>query len=484
MPTILALDEGTTGTTALVIGPDGAVLGRGYREIPQHFPAPGHVEHDPEILFHATVAAARDALAEAGVIPDGIGITNQRETLVAWDRETLAPFGRAIVWQDRRTAARCEELRREGHAADIRARTGLLIDPYFSATKLELLLHQPPIAAAARAGRLAVGTVESWLVAKLSGGTHVTDRTNASRTLLANLATGDWDPHLLELFGVPAAVLPRVVPSAGVVATARAEWFGTELPIAGLAGDQQAALFGQGAVEPGSAKITFGTGAFLLRFTGHEPPPIPHNGILATAAAAADGGDGWALEGSTFIAGAAVQWLRDGLGLLASAGESAALAASVDSTDGVTFVPAFTGLGAPYWNPEARGTIVGLTRGTGRAHLVRATLEAIGHGTADLLEAMGGATELRVDGGAAANDWLMQFQADLLGIPVIRPAAVELTAYGAARLAAIGLGGQLPPAAELGAMTRFLPLRDADWRRDARDAWRRAIHAAEAWTAA
>lgn len=481
MPTILALDQGTTGSTALVIAPDGSVVGRGYREIPQFFPAPGQVEHDPESLVQATVAAAREAIATAGRPVDAIGITNQRETLVLWDRATLAPIGRAIVWQDRRTAERCAELRGLGLEPRLRERTGLLLDPYFSATKLEWLLADPEIRRRAWAGELAVGTVESWLVARLTGGVHVTDPTNASRTLLADLRTGIWDPELLELFGIPAQMLPRLVPSAGVVGFARPEWFGKEIPIAGLAGDQQAALFGQGCVTPGAAKITYGTGAFLLRFAGDELPPQPGEGILATIAANAHGGIGWALEGSVFIAGAAVQWLRDGLGLIEKASDTAALAASVPDSGGVVMVPAFTGLGAPYWNAEARGTITGLTRGTTRAHIARATLEAIAHGTCDLVEAMGGVTSLRVDGGAASNDFLMQMQADLLDRPVERPAGVELTAYGAARLAAIGIGGLIPPASELGGMTVFQPSGDQRWREARREEWHRAVRATLAW---
>jgi glycerol kinase len=483
MPTILALDQGTTGSTALVFGPDGAVRGRGYREIPQHFPHPGHVEHEPEDLFTSIVASAREALAQHGGPVDAIGITNQRETLVLWERDSLQPLGRAIVWQDRRTAARCAELREAGHEPWLREQTGLLLDPYFSATKLEARLADPAVRAAAEAGRLCAGTVESWLVARLTGGQHVSDATNASRTLLAAIASGEWHPELLDFFGVPPAMMAEIVPSAGQVGTALPKWFGTALPITGLVGDQQGALFGQGCTEPGSAKITYGTGAFLLRFTGTESPPVPREGILATIAANADGGMGWALEGSVFVAGAAVQWLRDGLGIIDSAEETAALAASVPDTGGVTLVPAFTGLGAPYWNPEARGTLVGLTRGTSRAHLVRATLEAIAHGTCDLAEAMGGVTTLRVDGGAANNDWLMQAQADLLGVPVERPVGVELTAYGAARLAAVGIGGALPPAPALGAITVFEPQRSADWRAEQRGEWQRAVTAALVWAA-
>lgn len=481
MGTILALDEGTTGTTALVFDAHGLVVGRGYREITQHFPSPGEVEHDADEILDATVAAAREALAEADRPVDAIGITNQRETVVAWDTETLAPFGRAIVWQDRRTAPRCEALRAAGHEPAIRERTGLLLDPYFSATKIEVLLARPEVAAALAVGRLAIGTIDSWLVAKLTGGVHVTDRTNASRTMLANLTTGAWDPWLLDLFGVPERVLPRIVGSSEQVGITEPEWFGTPIPITGIAGDQQAALFGQGADRPGLAKVTFGTGAFLLRYGGEGRHAPPADGILATAAVGPGGASGWAAEGSTFIAGAAVQWLRDGLGLLENASESAALAASVPSADGVVFVPAFTGLGAPYWNPDARGTIVGLTRASTRAHLIRAALEAIAHGTADLLDAMGGATELRVDGGAAANDWLMQFQADLLGIPVVRPALVELTAYGAARLAALGIGDSLPAADDLGATRRFEPAHNAAWQTLQRDEWRRAVDAVLGW---
>lgn len=464
-----------------MVAPDGRVLGRGTREIPQHFPAPGKVEHDPEMLIRATVAAGREALAQAGVSVDAIGITNQRETLVAWDRDTLAPIGRAIVWQDRRTAERCAELRADGVEEAIRERTGLLLDPYFSATKLEWLLHDPAIRGRAEAGTLRVGTVESWLVARLTGGVHVSDPTNSSRTMLAALDTGAWDPALLETFGVPAAILPTLVPSVGVVGSARAEWFGRELPIAGLAGDQQAALFGQGCVTRGSAKITYGTGAFLLRFVGTEGPERPASGVLATIAVGAGGERAWALEGSVFVAGAAVQWLRDGLGLIAQASETAALAASVADTGGVVVVPAFTGLGAPYWNAEARGMVTGVTRGTTKAHLVRATLESVAHQTADLVEAMGGVSALRVDGGAAANPWLMQMQADLLGVPIERPAAVELTAYGAARLAAQGIGGTLPSAAELGGGTTFEPRGSADWRDARRAEWRRAVGAALHW---
>ena len=482
MPILLALDQGTTGSTALVVGGEGTVLGRGYREIPQSYPAPGQVEHDAGILFDATVAAGRDALAAAGVAPDAIGITNQRETVVTWDRRRLEPLAPAIVWQDRRTAPRCAELRASGQEEWIRARTGLLLDPYFSATKVEWLLHDAALRARLRSGDVAIGTVESWLVARLTGGrSHISDVTNSCRTLLADLRTGDWDPQLLALFDVPPVILPRVVSSVGEVGVADPEWFGRAIPITGLAGDQQASLFGHGCVTPGSAKVTYGTGAFLLRFTGNDAPPVPGPGILATIAADADGGLGWAVEGSVFVAGAAVQWIRDGLGLISSAAETAAIAASVADTGGVMLVPAFTGLGAPYWNAEARGTITGITRGTSRAHLVRAALEAIAHGTCDLVSSMGEVTALRVDGGMARNDWVLQFLADILQLPVERPAAVELTGYGAARLAAIGIGSALPPATGLGGLTVFEPRRDRGWREEQRDAWRRSVEAALAW---
>lgn len=482
MPNILALDQGTTGSTALVVASDGTVLSRASRDIPQSYPAPGRVEHDAETLFRTVIDAGREALRTAAGPVAAIGITNQRETVVVWDRATLQPVGPAIVWQDRRTAARCAELRASGHEPALRARTGLLLDPYFSATKLEWILRDAGLRARAVAGTLCAGTVESWIVARLTNGAvHVTDRTNASRTLLADLRTGDWDDELLALFGVPREMLPLVVASAGVIGAAAPEWFGTSIPISGLAGDQQAALFGHGCVAPGMAKVTYGTGAFLLRFTGDDAPPTPATGILATIAAGGGGKCAWALEGSVFIAGAAVQWLRDGLGLIRDASETAAIAASVEDTGGVVMVPAFTGLGAPYWNAEARGTITGLTRGTTRAHLVRAALEAIAHQTADLVEVMGGVTELRVDGGAAQNDWLMQVQADLLGVPVERPAGVELTAYGAARLAAIGIGSELPPATAFGGLTVFGPQRDADWRAARRAEWRRAVRSSQLW---
>jgi glycerol kinase len=485
---ILALDQGTTGSTALVVHRDGTVLGRGYREFTQHYPRPGWVEHDPEELLEVSLAAMREALAAARDRPVGLGITNQRETVVLWDRRTLAPVARAIVWQDRRTSDRCRELRDAGLAPLLRERTGLVPDPYFSATKLEWLLRDPELRRRAERGELAAGTVESWLVARLTGGrAHVTDHTNASRTLLYSLRAREWDPELLRLFGVPRELLPAIVPSAGVVGETDPAHLGFPLPIAGLAGDQQAALFGQGCVTPGRAKNTYGTGAFLLVHAGLEPP-APGEGVLATAACGAGGEPAYALEGSVFIAGAAVQWLRDGLGLIGSAPETEAMARSVADTGGVHFVPAFVGLGTPHWEPEARGTITGITRGTTRAHLARAALEAMAFASAELLTAMTGAAHLevpalRVDGGAAANDWLMQFQADVLGVPVERPDMVETTALGAAGLAGLALGVWRSTDELLAGrrMARFEPAIDSAERTRRLDDWERAVGAALAW---
>ena len=488
MASILALDQGTTGSTALVIHQDGTVLGRGYREFTQYFPQPGWVEHDPEEIFRVSVAAMAEALASSGEAPAGLGITNQRETVVLWDRRTLSPVAPAIVWQDRRTAERCRELREGGLEPLLRERTGLVADPYFSATKLEWLLRDQTLRRRAAQGELAAGTIESWLVAKLTGGrVHVTDHTNASRTLLYDLRTSDWHPELLELFQVPREVLPDLVRSSGTVGQADSEHLGRALPIAGLAGDQQSALFGQGCVSPGLAKNTYGTGAFLLVLAG-EKVPSPPPGLLATAACGAPGEPAYALEGSVFIAGAAIQWLRDGLGLIAHAADSEAQARSVSDTGGVHFVPAFVGLGTPYWEPEARGTITGLTRGTTRAHLVRAALEAMAFSSAELLKAMATAEHLtvpslRVDGGAAANDWLMQFQADVLGVPVERPDLVETTALGAAGLAGLALGLWRGTDEFLAGRTfsRFEPRMDVRWRKAQLDGWHRAVAATLAW---
>jgi glycerol kinase len=488
MPSILALDQGTTGSTALVIHQDGSVLGRGYREFTQHFPQPGWVEHDPEEIFRVSLEAIAEALASAGERPAGLGITNQRETVVLWDRRTLAPVAPAIVWQDRRTSARCRELRESGAETLLRSRTGLVADPYFSATKLEWLLRNPEIRRRAGAGELAAGTVESWLVARLtSGRVHVSDHTNASRTLLYDLRDRDWHPELLGIFGIPRELLPSVVPSSGVVGESDRPHFGFPLPIAGLAGDQQAALFGQGCCRDGLAKNTYGTGAFLLVYRGGRLPQPPE-GVLATAACGPNGEPAYALEGSVFIAGAAVQWLRDGLGIIGTAADTDALARSVADTGGITFVPAFVGLGTPHWEPEARGTITGITRGTTRAHLVRAALESIVHSSAELLAAMAGAEglevpALRVDDGAAANDWMMQHQADILGIPVERPDMVETTALGAAGLAGLAVGVWGANAEFLAGrrFTRFEPRMSPGERRRRQDDWERAVAAALAW---
>ncbi len=491
MPSILALDQGTTGSTALVLHQDGQVLGRGYREFTQHFPRPGWVEHDAEEILRVTLEAAREAIAAAGEQPRGIGITNQRETVVIWDRRTLRPVAPAIVWQDRRTAERCRQLKAAGHEQLIRDRTGLVIDPYFSATKLEYLLREPETRRRAERGELAAGTIDSWLVARLTGGRlHVTDHTNASRTMLYDLAARGWDPALMELFGVPPALLPEIVASGGVIGESDSAHFGHSLPVAGIAGDQQAALFGQGCVREGLAKNTYGTGAFLLAYTGQNRPRS-QSGLLLTAACGPRGEPAYALEGSVFIAGAAVQWIRDGLGLITRAHETEALARSVADTGGVYFVPAFVGLGSPHWEAEARGTIVGLTRGSTRAHLVRAALESMAFSSADLLHAMtaDGHLELaalRVDGGAAANDWLMQCQADLIGVPVERPDNVETTALGAAGLAGIALGVWRSVEEFLAGrrFVRFEPAigageRDLRW-----EGWRRAVGATLAWARA
>lgn len=488
MSCILALDQGTTGSTALMIHQDGRVLGRGYREIPQHFPEPGWVEHDPEDLFAATLAAAHEAIRQAGEMPAGLGLTNQRETIVLWERDTLRPVHRAIVWQDRRTAPRCRQLKAEGREAWVRGRTGLMLDPYFSGTKLEWLLQDAELRRRAGRGEVVGGTVDSWIVARLTAGAcHVTDHTNASRTLLYDLAGRTWDDELLALFSVPREILPAVVPSSGVVGETSREHFGSPVPIAGIAGDQQAALFGQGCVTAGTAKNTYGTGAFLLVHAG-DRCPVPGAGLLATAACGPQGEPAFALEGSVFIAGAAIQWLRDGLGLLAHASESEALAHAVPDTGGVHFVPAFVGLGSPHWEPEARGTITGITRGTSRAHLVRAALEAMAFGTHDLLQAMTAGAGLsvrtmRVDGGASANDWLMQFQADVLGVPVERPALVETTALGAGALAGLALGAwRSVQDLEQGVhLRRFEPQLPSDERAAQLAGWNRAVRAALSW---
>ena len=447
---ILAIDQGTTGTTCLVVDAELNVQRRGYAELPQHFPQPGWVEHDPEEIWESVLAAAQQAGLDD---VDTVAITNQRETTLLWDRATGTPVAPAIVWQDRRTAERCREL----DAELIRERTGLVPDPYFSATKLEWLLRDH-----ARDG-LAFGTVDSWLVWKLTGGAvHATDVTNASRTLLLSLRTLDWDDELLELFGVDRALLPEIRRSDASFGTG--ELLGRPVEIRGIAGDQQAALYGQGCHAAGEGKATYGTGSFVLVHTGDDAAPPPH-GLLKTAAA-----DGYALEGAVLVSGAAIQWLRDGLGVLADAAESEALARSVDSSGGVTFVPALTGLGSPWWDADARGVISGITRGTTRSHLVRAALEAIAHQVADVVDALPEPPAvLRADGGATANAFLMQFQADLLGVPVEVAAERETTALGAAALAA-GRGARVAVGAT------YEPRIGADERAALRAGWGTALN--------
>ena len=494
---VLAIDAGTTGIACMVVDAEGRVRSRAYSEFGQSFPKPGWVEHDPDEIWATTCRVARNALAGARQVEVcAIGIANQRETVAIWDRETLAPLAPAIVWQDRRTAPLCEELRDAGHEARIRARTGLLLDPYFSGTKLSWLLDTGDLRFRAEAGGLAAGTMDSWLVARLTNGAaHVTEPTNASRTMLLRLADSRWDPWLADLLGVPLALLPEVRPSAGRLGrmgVASAEHLGIEAPIGGVAGDQQAALFGQGCTRPGMAKNTYGTGAFLLLYVGDQaldPPP----GLLATLACGPRGERAFAFEGSVLVAGAAIQWLRDGLGILGSAEESETLAGSLPSNEGVHFVPAFAGLGAPKWEPRARGTLVGLSRGTRREHLARAALEAMAHGSMDVLDAMTSGSGralggLAADGGAAANDWLMQFQAELAGVPLRRAANVESTALGAAGLAGISAGLWRDASEFVGAATRFAgegqlfePTISSVERERLRAGWKRAVRAALTW---
>ena len=492
MSAVLAIDEGTTGVTSLVVGADGRLLGRGYREVTQYFPRPGEVEHDPEEIFRVVLAAAREAIREAGVVPTGVGITNQRETVCVWERETGRPLHRAIVWQDRRTAPRCAQLVKQRKTALIRSRTGLVPDPYFSATKIEWLLeHVPGLARRVDSGGAVFGTMDSWLIFRLTNGkVFATDHTNASRTMLYNIRSHAWDPDLLRFFGVRADALPEVRASSGAFGVCEVEHLGSAMPVAGVAGDQQAALFGQGCVEPGQAKNTYGTGAFLLLNTGSRRAQSKH-GLLTTVACGPRGEPVYALEGSVFIAGAAIQWLRDGLNLIDRADETEPLARGVPDTGGVYFVPAFVGLGAPHWEPNARGTIVGLTRGTSRAQLVRAALEAMAYSTKEVLDAMTADAKLRlhalqVDGGAAANDFLMQFQADLLGVPVARPDVLETTAFGAAALAGLALDVWRAPRDFLAGrrFTRFRPGRNARVVQKRQAEWRHAIATALYWAAA
>jgi glycerol kinase len=476
---LLAIDQGTTGTTCLVFDLEGELLGRAYREFTQHFPKPGWVEHDANEIWEVTHAVAGEALDDAGLGPgelDAIGITNQRETVVCWDRDTGEPLHRALVWQDRRTAARCDELREQGHLDLVRERTGLVLDPYFSASKMEWLLENAP---ETRDG--VFGTIDSWLIFKLTG-EHLTDASNASRTLLMDIRRGEWDPELCDLFGVDPESLPRIVPSCGELGRTSG-FHGHDVPVAGVAGDQQAALFGQRCLEPGLAKNTYGTGSFVLINSGTAPPPA-REGLLATIAWQIGGQRTYAQEAAIFVTGAAVQWLRDGLGIINHASDTEALAASLDGNDGVYFVPALTGLGSPHWDPYARGTIVGLTRGSGRAHVARAALEAIAYQTVDAVEAMERPlTELRADGGATVNAWLMQFQADVLGVPVSLPEVAETTALGAALLAGVGAGlmtlDQVQRSGEPKAV--YEPRMSEDERATLLHGWRRAVARSTEW---
>ena len=495
MKAILAIDQGTTSSRAIAFGRDGRILALAQQEFRQIFPSPGWVEHDAAEIWRTQRDVTARALAEAGLAREDVaamGITNQRETTVLWDRSTGQPICNAIVWQDRRTASRCDELRQAGHEPLFARKTGLLLDAYFSGTKLAWMLeHVPGARERARRGELAFGTIDSWLVWNLtSGAVHATDVTNASRTLLFDIHALDWDDELLALLDIPRAVLPRVVDSSGVIGETSCEGLMRGVPIAGIAGDQQAALFGQACHRPGMAKNTYGTGCFLLMNTGAKPAVSSHR-LLSTVAWRRGVNTSYALEGSVFIAGAAIQWLRDGLGIITRSPEVDPLAASVPDSGDVYFVPALSGLGAPYWDPHARGAIVGITRGTTRAHLARATLEAIAFQSAELIEAMVAdsgiaLTELRVDGGATASGLLMQMQADLLGVPVVRPKVTETTALGAAYLAGIATGFWKDEAqiAALWARDRvFEPAlgRDAAAQRLAR--WRRAVERSRGWTA-
>ena len=489
---MLAIDAGTTGVTALLVTDDGRISSRGYEEFPQHFPRPGWVEHEPEQIWQATLSACRQALRGDVAPPTAIGITNQRETAVVWDRERLSAPRRAIVWQDRRTTDICDRLRADGHEDRVGDLTGLRLDPYFTGTKLTWLAeHDTGTWDGVREGRLVVGTVDSYLVARLTGGNvHATDASNASRTLLFDLARGQWSDELCDLLSVPPTALPEVRPSSGDFGRTDPDAFlGLDLPISGIAGDQQAALFGQVCFAPGTSKCTYGTGPFVLVNTGAEPVRSEH-GLLTTVAWDLGAGLVYALEGAIFVTGAAVQWLRDGLGLIDSAAEVEGLARTVADSEGVVFVPALTGLGAPHWDPGARGAIVGITRGTTRAHLARATLEAIAFEVRDVVDVMTrdagiDIPELSVDGGASANDLLCQLQADQLQVPVRRPQVAETTALGAAFLAglATGVWGSTDELADTWRLDRrFDPADDADGTRDAAyRRWQQAVQRSMGW---
>ena len=488
---ILSIDQGTTGTTALLVGHDLAVHGKQTADFPQHYPRPGWVEHDPEEIWHSVRRAVRQLFEASGTSPGqitAIGVTNQRETTLLWERATGRPAANAIVWQCRRSADICDELKAAGLEPAVRAKTGLVLDPYFSATKLTWLLREhPALQRQAIDGRLAFGTIDSFLAWHLTGGkAHVTDASNASRTLLMDLHTLHWDPDLLQTFGVPPQLLPEIVPSSATYGTtAGLDFLPDGIPVAGMAGDQQAALFGQACFQPGESKCTYGTGAFLLENIGSQPV-ASRSGLLTTVAWQIGNKTSYALEGSAFIAGAAVQWLRDGLGLVHSAAEIGTLASQVPDSGGVVFVPALTGLGAPHWNSGARGLISGITRGTTAAHLARATLEGIALQIVDLCRAMADdkgepLAVLKVDGGAARNDLLMQLQADLLDKPVSRPQTVETTALGAAMLAGLAVGfwrDQAEVAASWREEKRFTPQAGPEWREELLERWSEAVRRA------
>ncbi len=495
-PFILALDQGTTSSRALIVGADGEIIGLGQQPFTQRYPQPGWVEHDPEEIWASVQGAIATALAAAGTLPrelTAIGITNQRETVVAWDRQTGEPVSPAIVWQDRRTAALCDDLRAAGHESAFRAATGLRLDPYFSGTKLSWLLNaRPGLRGRAEAGEIAAGTVDAWLIWKLTGGTrHVTDYTNASRTLLFNIRRGRWDDSLLGLLDIPRVMLPTAQPSQSAFGLTNADVLGAEVPICGVAGDQQAALFAQGGFVTGPAKNTYGTGCFLLANSGTTVTESPNGLLTSIGANAGTSGPEYVSEGSVFVAGALIQWLRDELGIIKHAADIETLAASVPDTGGVTIVPAFTGLGAPHWDPYARGAILGITRGTGKAHIARAALEAIAFSSTELLQTMSAElptpiTELRVDGGASRNDLLMQMQADFSGIPVERPCNTETTALGAAYLAGItsGVWESTAEVAHLRQIDRvFEPKMNVFERRDRLQSWRRAVERTLNWAA-
>ena len=493
MGVVVAIDAGTTGVRAFAVDEQGAPIGWSYREFPQHFPQPGWVEHDPDDIWDAVRTTLHELHETLGRPIAAIGITDQRETVVVWDRRTGRPLHRAIVWQDRRTAERCDELRGQGHLDLVRRTTGLVLDPYFSGTKLEWLLRREGTGVDADDPNLAFGTVDSWVLWNLTGGAvHATDPSNASRTLLYDLATRAWSDELTDLLGVPRSCLPEVLPSSGRFGTT-VEGTGVPagIPVSGIAGDQQSALFGQACFEPGMTKNTYGTGSFVLMNVGPECPP-PCEGLLTTVAwTLADGTTAYALEGAIFVTGAAIQWLRDGLGLIREAAEIGPLAATVNDTEGVFLVPAFTGLGSPYWDPYARGTLLGLTRGVGRAHLARAVVEAMAYQTRDVVEAMCAASGrevriLRADGGASVMDLLLQLQADQLQVPVARPQVQETTALGAAYLAGLAEGvwsSKEELAAQWHLDAQFEPTASKGSADRAYVQWQRAVERARDWAA-